>query len=92
MPVLARAVLIAALLPVLPAATAAAGLERGSPFYRAAPHVPPAAATFSAPFEAGRLRPVHLQEARPAPRDGRLPDQRTGPPRDRAVRDICIGC
>jgi hypothetical protein len=94
MPVLVRTAPIAALITALlvPAQAAAAGLERGSPFYRAAPYVPPAAATFSAPFEAGRFRPVHLNEARPAPRDGRLPNQRTGPARDRMVRDICIGC
>ncbi|AWN37039.1 hypothetical protein [Methylobacterium radiodurans] len=90
MPVLARAVLIAALFPALPVRAAATGLERGSPFYRAAPYVPPSAATFSAPAEA--LRPVHLHERPPAPRDGRLPNQRTGPMHERAVRDICIGC
>lgn len=92
MPVLARAVLVAALIALPPAGTAAAGLERGSPFYRAAPYVPPSAATFSAPAAAERVRPVHLREAQPAPRGDRLPNQRTGPMHDRALRDICIGC
>lgn len=31
------------------------------------------------------------QQAEPKP-DGRLPNQATGPRRERVVRDICIGC
>lgn len=92
MTVLARAALLAVLLAAQPISGAAAGLERGSPFYRAAPYVPPSAATFSAPTEARGFRPVHVREAPPVPRGGRLPSQRTGPMRDHVVRDICIGC
>lgn len=90
MPVLALAALLAGALVALPTPAATAGLDRGSPFYRAAPYVPPSAATFSAPAEAERFRPVHV--APPIPPGGRLPNQRTGPVRDHVVRDICIGC
>ncbi len=95
MPVRALASLVAALWPVLPLVllvpAPAAGLDRGSPFYRAAPYVPPAAATFSAPAETRGFRPVGV-EAPPVPPGGRLPNQRTGPMRDHVVRDICVGC
>lgn len=92
MPVLALAALLAGALVALPTPAATAGLDRGSPFYRAAPYVPPSAATFSAPAEAERFRPVHVHEAPLIPPGGRLPNQRTGPVRDHVVRDICIGC
>ncbi len=87
-----RTALLAGWVVALSAPAAAAGLDRGSPFYRAAPYVPPSAATFSAPAEAGRFRPVHVHEAPPVALGGRLPNQRTGPLRDHVVRDICIGC
>ena len=38
--------------------------------------------------------PAPLPPPRPTARalDGELPNQRTGPKRERVVRDICIGC
>ncbi len=38
--------------------------------------------------------PAPLPPPRPSARvlDGDLPNQRTGPKRERVVRDICIGC
>lgn len=45
------------------------------------------------PAEAPPRRPWALtaQQAVPKP-EGRLPNQATGPKRERVVRDICIGC
>ena len=37
-------------------------------------------------------RPGEAAEAAPIAPAGRLPNQATGPRRDRVVRDICIGC
>lgn len=38
-----------------------------------------------------RTLALTAQRAEPKP-DGRLPNQSTGPKRERVVRDICIGC
>ncbi len=44
------------------------------------------------PEVTGFRRAVIVRPADPAPFPGRLPNQHTGPKRDRAVHDICIGC
>lgn len=45
------------------------------------------------PAEAPARRPWAMSAHQAVPRpDGRLPNQATGPKRERVVRDICIGC